>query len=70
MAEIKHYIVSQTRKVPVTATSMADAVQIAEAVFDGKIVDDDFPVWGRASVSDVKPTNIMARLRELPEGLL
>jgi len=36
MPEVKHYVVTQTRKVRVTANSAADAAEIASSAFGGK----------------------------------
>lgn len=57
MPEMRHYTVTQTRKVRVTANSAADAAQIAAAAFehgqtsDGSVSHGRGPhgIWGNTS---------------------
>jgi hypothetical protein len=58
MPEIRHYTVTQTRKVRVSANSAADAAQIASVAFDsngttenGNVIHGRGPhgIWGNTS---------------------
>lgn len=59
MAAVRHYRVTQTREVMVTATSPADAVHIGAAAFDEIELPLDEEVWGDTT-SRVRATDISA----------
>lgn len=67
MPEIRHYRVTQTREIDVSANSLVDAVLLGSAAFENGVrpVDKDINkrpsgVWGNADTL-IKETDINAR---------